>query len=54
MFFSEYSIYVIKIKAKAFLWHQIRCIMGILLLIAQEKEEPTIIDDLLDVEKNPK
>lgn len=47
-------MYVIKIRAKAFLWHQIRCIMGILLLIGQNKEAPSVIEELLDVEKNPR
>nr|XP_023012293.1 tRNA pseudouridine(38/39) synthase [Leptinotarsa decemlineata] len=51
---NDYTIYVINIKAKAFLWHQIRCIMGILFLIGQRKEEPDVIDELLNVEKNPR
>lgn len=53
-FFLEYSIFVIQIKAKAFLWHQIRCIMAILFLVAQGKEDPSIIDELLDVKTNPR
>lgn len=28
--------------------------MGLLLLIGQEKEDPSIVDELLDVEKNPR
>ncbi|XP_073844296.1 tRNA pseudouridine(38/39) synthase [Musca autumnalis] len=48
-----YSMYFLEIKANAFLWHQIRCIMAVLLLIGQEKEEPEVITELLDVEKNP-
>lgn len=47
-------MYIIKIKANAFLWHQIRCIMGILLLIGLEREDVSIIDELLNVEKNPR
>ncbi|CAH1159676.1 unnamed protein product [Phaedon cochleariae] len=49
-----YSIYMIAIRSKAFLWHQIRCIMGILFLIGQNKEEPNLINELLDVEKTPR
>lgn len=49
-----YSIYVITIKGQAFLWHQIRCIMGILFLIGQNKESPNVIKELLDVENNPR
>lgn len=54
MYISEYSIFVLCIKSKAFLWHQIRCIVGLLFLIGQGKEDPDIIDDLFDVENNPR
>ncbi|KAJ8927470.1 hypothetical protein NQ314_020067 [Rhamnusium bicolor] len=53
-FEDEYIMYVISIKGKAFLWHQIRCIIGILFLVGQNKEEPTIVDELLDIEINPR
>jgi len=46
---SSYNIYVMSIRGKAFLWHQIRCIMGILILIGEGKEEPELIRQLLDV-----
>ncbi|KAB0799640.1 hypothetical protein PPYR_07520 [Photinus pyralis] len=49
---EEYSMFVLVIQGQAFLWHQIRCIMGVLLLIGQEKEDPSIVKDLLDVEKH--
>ena len=35
------------VKGSAFLWHQIRCIMAILFLIGEEKEDVTLIDILL-------
>ena len=41
------------IRSQAFLWHQIRCIMGILLLVGQEKEKPDIVLHLFDIEKCP-
>ncbi|KAI8124031.1 tRNA pseudouridine(38/39) synthase [Lucilia cuprina] len=50
---TGYNMYYLQIKANAFLWHQIRCIMAVLILIGQEKEEPEVITELLDVEKNP-
>ncbi|XP_017783896.1 PREDICTED: tRNA pseudouridine(38/39) synthase isoform X1 [Nicrophorus vespilloides] len=49
---NERTMYVITIRGKAFLWHQIRCIMAVLFLIGEGKEEETIIDELLDVNKN--
>lgn len=47
-------MYVISIKGKAFLWHQIRCIMHVLFLIGQSKEEPDVVKELLNVDKNPR
>ncbi|XP_013175986.1 PREDICTED: tRNA pseudouridine(38/39) synthase [Papilio xuthus] len=48
------SMYCLQIEGNAFLWHQIRCIMGLLLLIGNGKEEPDIMSKLLDVENNPR
>ena len=43
--------YMLRIKGKGFLWHQIRCIMRILLLIGKGLEEESIITDLLSKEE---
>ena len=40
-------------EGSSYLWHQIRCIVAVLLLVGQKKEAPSIIDDLLDIEKYP-
>ena len=48
---SEYNIYMLEINGIAFLWHQIRCIMAVLLLIGQNYESPEVILYLLDIEK---
>ncbi|XP_037953824.1 tRNA pseudouridine(38/39) synthase [Teleopsis dalmanni] len=48
-----YTMYYLEIEANAFLWHQIRCIMAVLLLIGQNKEKIHVIDDLLNIETNP-
>ncbi|OWR52307.1 tRNA pseudouridine synthase 3 like protein [Danaus plexippus plexippus] len=48
------SMYALVIEGNAFLWHQIRCIMGVLLLVGQGHESPGIIAELLDVEANPR
>ncbi|NXW44851.1 PUS3 synthase, partial [Nyctiprogne leucopyga] len=42
-----------EVTGQAFLYHQVRCMMAILFLIGQKMESPEIIDELLDVEKNP-
>ncbi|XP_068100237.1 tRNA pseudouridine(38/39) synthase [Hyperolius riggenbachi] len=50
---SPFQLYHLEITGLAFLYHQVRCIMGILFLIGQGKEKPEVIKDLLDVKSNP-
>ncbi|OAX77645.1 tRNA pseudouridine(38-40) synthase [Emergomyces africanus] len=50
---SNISIYTITIHGSAFLWHQVRHLASILFLVGQGLEPPSIIPELLDVEKNP-
>ncbi|XP_028331972.1 tRNA pseudouridine(38/39) synthase [Gouania willdenowi] len=51
---SEYDVFLFEIKGLAFLYHQVRCMMAVLLMIGQKLEAPEIIDKLLDVENNPR
>ncbi|XP_038219884.1 tRNA pseudouridine(38/39) synthase [Zerene cesonia] len=44
------SMYTLLIEGNAFLWHQIRCIMAVLLLVGEGKEAPSVVTELLDVE----
>jgi len=50
---SPYDMCQVNIVGKAYLWHQIRCIMAVLFLIGEGKEEPEVITQLLDVDANP-
>lgn len=50
---SPYALFYFELTGKAFLWHQVRCIMAILLLVGQKNEKPEIICELFDVDKNP-
>jgi len=45
------NMMVAVIVGSSFLWHQIWCTMGILFLVGQEKENPSVVDMLLDIEK---
>ncbi|SPN98530.1 related to pseudouridine synthase 3 [Cephalotrichum gorgonifer] len=47
------KVYAFVVKGSAFLWHQIRCMISILFLVAQGHESPSIVSDMLDVKKNP-
>ncbi|XP_016380519.1 tRNA pseudouridine(38/39) synthase-like [Sinocyclocheilus rhinocerous] len=51
---GSHKLYVFQVKGLAFLYHQVRCMMALLLHIGQKLEAPEIIDQLLDVEKNPR
>ncbi|KAI9261600.1 pseudouridine synthase [Phascolomyces articulosus] len=42
-----------ELKGTAFLWHQVRCIVSILLLVGQRLESPSIVQWLLDVDQVP-
>lgn len=46
-------VYAFTLHGSAFLWHQVRHMVAILFLIGQGLEPPTLVKDLLDVEKNP-
>ena len=48
------KVYYLNVKGSAFLWHQIRHMMAILFLIGQGLESPSLVSELLDVEKNPR
>lgn len=50
---NTYDMFYFELKGKAFLWHQVRCIVAILLLIGDRKEQPSVIRELLDIERNP-
>ncbi|KAI1322712.1 pseudouridine synthase [Xylariaceae sp. FL0255] len=48
------KIYYFHVRGSAFLWHQIRCMVSVLLLVAQGLESPTVIDRLLDIDSEPR
>ncbi|KAL4945493.1 pseudouridine synthase, partial [Aspergillus oleicola] len=48
------QVYVFNLQGSAFLWHQVRHMIGILFLVGQGLESPSAVPDLLDVSKNPR
>jgi tRNA pseudouridine38/39 synthase len=44
-----YELYVATIKGSAFLWHQVRCMIGILFMIGRGLEDLNIIDNMLNI-----
>jgi len=47
------KVYTFKLHGSAFLWHQVRCMVAILFLVGQGLEKPSIVSELLNIEKNP-
>lgn len=47
-------MYYFNLRGSAFLWHQVRHMIAILFLIGQRLEEPSLVKELLDAEKNPR
>lgn len=48
------KVYYFHVRGSAFLWHQIRCMVAILFLVGQGFEAPSIVPELLDVERYPR
>lgn len=48
---KAYDMYYLQITGNAFLWHQIRCIVAILMLIGNRKESPDVMRHLLSVDE---
>lgn len=51
---NGYSMYRLKLTGQAFLWHQVRCIVAVLFLVGKEREQPSIVSELLNIELNPR
>jgi tRNA pseudouridine38/39 synthase len=48
------KVYYFHVRGSAFLWHQIRCMVAILFAVGQGLESPSVVSELLDVEKYPR
>jgi tRNA pseudouridine38/39 synthase len=47
------KVYTFTLYGSAFLWHQVRHMVAILFLVGQGLEKPSLVTDLLDVDKCP-
>ncbi|KAJ1955853.1 pseudouridine synthase deg1 [Dispira parvispora] len=45
------QFYELNLRGSAFLWHQVRCMTSVLLLVGQGLETPSVVQDLLQVDK---
>lgn len=51
---NGYEICELTICGSAFLWHQVRCMVAVLLMIGQNLEKPEVIDWMLDITQCPR
>ena len=47
------DVWYLQIEGQAFLWHQIRCIAEVVFMVGRGLEDPSVIQELLNVEKYP-
>ncbi|KOS21832.1 tRNA pseudouridine(38/39) synthase [Escovopsis weberi] len=47
-------VYYFHVRGSAFLWHQIRHMVAVLFLVGQGLEAPSLVSQLLDVERTPR
>lgn len=47
------KIYTFNVNGSAFLWHQVRNLVAVLFMVGQGLEPPSVVSELLDIEKNP-
>ncbi|CAI5734599.1 unnamed protein product [Hyaloperonospora brassicae] len=48
------QMYCCEVFGRAFLWHQVRCMVEVLFLVGSGKEETSIIPELLDIARTPR
>lgn len=48
------KVYSFNVRGSAFLWHQIRHMISVLFMVGQGYESTSIVEELLDAEKNPR
>ena len=49
-----FGMYELTVAGSAFLWHQVRCMVAVLLMIGQNLEKPEVIDWMLDIKECPR
>ncbi|KAL8833155.1 MAG: hypothetical protein Q9170_004457 [Blastenia crenularia] len=47
------KVYAFQVRGSGFLWHQVRHMVAVLFLVGQGLEKPSVIDNMLDMNKTP-
>ncbi|EFJ41544.1 tRNA pseudouridine synthase mitochondrial precursor [Volvox carteri f. nagariensis] len=51
---GAHRVFAITVRGTAFLWHQVRCMAAVLLMVGRGQERPEVVSELLDVEAHPR
>lgn len=49
----RHQVFALSVRGTAFLWHQVRCMASVLLMVGKGLEEPDIVKRMLDIELMP-
>uniref|UniRef100_A0A1I7S3X8 tRNA pseudouridine synthase n=1 Tax=Bursaphelenchus xylophilus TaxID=6326 RepID=A0A1I7S3X8_BURXY len=47
---GPYKMYQLSVSGSGFLWHMVRCVVGVLFEVGLQHEEPSVVKELLDIE----
>ena len=51
---AQDGLLVLYVKGTAFLWHQVRCMVAILMLVGSGREDPSVVSAMLDLSRTPR
>ncbi|GFR44474.1 hypothetical protein Agub_g5737, partial [Astrephomene gubernaculifera] len=51
---GSHEVYALVVRGTAFLWHQVRCMAAVLLMVGRRQEAPQVVARLLDVAATPR
>ena len=47
------ELYALTVRGSGFLWHQVRCMVAVLLMVGKGLERPSIVQKMLNIEDVP-
>jgi hypothetical protein len=48
------QLYELHLRGSAFLWHQVRCMAAVLIMVGDGQEEPEVVQQYLDIRSEPR
>ncbi|GIL88869.1 hypothetical protein Vretifemale_16791 [Volvox reticuliferus] len=51
---KAHQVFAMTVRGTAFLWHQVRCMAAVLLMVGRGQERPEVVSELLDMDATPR